>query len=40
MVRQRIAEYEEAGIQELMIHFVDAATNPEALRLFAQACMK
>jgi len=40
MMRQRIAEYEEAGIQELMIHFVDAATNPEALSLFAQECMK
>jgi F420-dependent oxidoreductase-like protein len=40
MMRQRIAEYEEAGIQELMLHFVDAATNPEALRLFAQECMK
>src|SRR5437588_1343992 len=28
MMRQRIAEYEEVGIQELIIHFVDAATNP------------
>jgi F420-dependent oxidoreductase-like protein len=40
MMRQRIAEYEEVGIQELIIHFVDAATNPEALSLFAQECMK
>lgn len=35
-VRERLAEYEQAGIQELLIHFVDAATNPEALRLFAR----
>jgi F420-dependent oxidoreductase-like protein len=40
MMRQRIAEYEEVGIQELIIHFVDSATNPESLRLFAQECMK
>jgi len=40
MMRQRIAEYEEAGIQELMLHFVDAATKSEALSLFAQTCMK
>jgi F420-dependent oxidoreductase-like protein len=40
MMRERIAEYEEVGIQELIIHFVDAATNPEALSLFAQECMK
>jgi alkanesulfonate monooxygenase SsuD/methylene tetrahydromethanopterin reductase-like flavin-dependent oxidoreductase (luciferase family) len=40
MMRQRIAAYEEVGIQELIIHFVDSATNPEALPLFAQKCMK
>ncbi|GLV56087.1 LLM class F420-dependent oxidoreductase [Dictyobacter sp. S3.2.2.5] len=39
-IRQRLAEYEEAGIQELIIHFVDAATNLESLRLFAQQCMQ
>lgn len=33
---QRINEYEEAGIQELIVHFVDAATNLEAVRLFAR----
>jgi F420-dependent oxidoreductase-like protein len=35
-IRQRINEYEEAGIQELIVHFVDAATNLEAIRLFAR----
>jgi F420-dependent oxidoreductase-like protein len=35
-IRQRINEYEEAGIQELIVHFVDAATNLEAVRLFAR----
>ncbi len=40
MMRQRIVEYEEAGIQELIIHFVDSATNPEALPLFAHECIK
>ncbi|GCE02714.1 LLM class F420-dependent oxidoreductase [Dictyobacter aurantiacus] len=39
-IRQRLAEYEEAGIQELIIHFVDAATNLESLRLFAQQCIQ
>lgn len=38
-IRERIAEYEEAGIQELLIHFVDAATNLESVRMFAQECM-
>ena len=38
-VRQRLAEYQEAGIQELIIRFVDAATNLESLRLFARECM-
>lgn len=39
-IRRRVAEYAEAGIQELIIRFVDSATNPESLRLFAQECTK
>lgn len=35
-LRQRIAEYEEVGIQELIIRFVDA-TKLESLRLFASS---
>ncbi|HKV60101.1 MAG TPA: LLM class F420-dependent oxidoreductase [Ktedonobacteraceae bacterium] len=38
MIRQRLAEYEEAGIQEIVIRFVDA-TKLESLRLFARECM-
>ncbi|WP_069804520.1 LLM class F420-dependent oxidoreductase [Thermogemmatispora onikobensis] len=38
-IRSRIAEYEALGIQELIIHFVDAATNLEGLRLFARTCL-
>ncbi|HTK10689.1 MAG TPA: LLM class F420-dependent oxidoreductase [Ktedonobacteraceae bacterium] len=37
-IRARLAEYEEAGIQELIIRFVDA-TKLESLRLFAKTCM-
>ncbi len=37
-IRQRLAEYEEAGVQELIIRFVDA-TELESVRLFAQECM-
>lgn len=37
-IRQRLAEYAEAGIQELIVRFVDA-TKLESLRLFAQECM-
>ena len=37
-IRQRLAEYEEAGIQELILWFPDAA-KLESLRLFAQECM-
>src|SRR2546426_6652185 len=33
MIRQRLAEYEEAGIQEIVIRFVDA-TRLESIRLF------
>ena len=39
MIRQRLAEYEQAGVQELIIRFVDA-TQLESLRLFAQECMQ
>jgi F420-dependent oxidoreductase-like protein len=37
-IRQRLAAYEVAGVQELMIHFSDFsdATHLDALRLFAQ----
>ena len=38
MIRQRLAEYEEAGIQEIVIRFVDA-TKMESIRLFARECM-
>lgn len=38
MIRQRLAEYEEAGIQEIIIRFVDA-TQLESLRLFAHECI-
>src|SRR5229473_1091079 len=35
MIRQRLAEYEEAGIQEIIVRFVDA-TQLESIRLFAR----
>ena len=35
-MRQRLAEYEEAGIQELVVRFVDAPKSLDSLRLFAQ----
>ena len=35
-LRQRLAEYEEAGIQELIVRFVDAPKSLDSLRLFAQ----
>src|SRR5213080_705440 len=38
MIRQRLAEYEEAGVQEIIIRFVDA-TKLESIRLFARECM-
>ena len=34
-IRQRIAAYEEADVQELVLRFVDG-TNPEAIRRFAE----
>jgi F420-dependent oxidoreductase-like protein len=37
-IRERLAEYEEAGIQELIVRFVDAA-QIEPVRLFARECM-
>jgi len=36
-IRQRLAAYEEAGVQELLLRFVDG-TNLEALHRFAQEC--
>ena len=38
MIRQRLTEYEEAGVQEIIIRFVDA-TRLESIRLFARECM-
>lgn len=38
MIRQRLAEYEEAGVQELIVRFVDAP-KLESVRLFARECM-
>jgi alkanesulfonate monooxygenase SsuD/methylene tetrahydromethanopterin reductase-like flavin-dependent oxidoreductase (luciferase family) len=37
-IRERLGEYEEAGIQELVVRFVDAA-QLEPLRLFARECI-
>ena len=39
MIRERLAEYEAAGIQEIVIRFVDA-TSLESIRLFARECMR
>jgi alkanesulfonate monooxygenase SsuD/methylene tetrahydromethanopterin reductase-like flavin-dependent oxidoreductase (luciferase family) len=36
-IRQRIAAYEEAGVQELVLRFIDG-TNVEMLRRFAAEC--
>ncbi len=38
MIRQRLKELEEAGVQEIIIRFVDAA-KLESVRLFAQECV-
>lgn len=38
-IRERLAEYEEAGIQELIVRFVDAV-ELEPVRLFARECMQ
>lgn len=37
-IRKRMAAYEQAGVQELVLRFVDG-TNPDALRRFAQECI-
>jgi len=37
-IRQRLIAYEEAGVQELVLRFVDG-TNLEALRRFARECI-
>jgi F420-dependent oxidoreductase-like protein len=38
MIRERVREYEAAGVQELILYFPDAP-RLEALHLFAEACM-
>jgi F420-dependent oxidoreductase-like protein len=38
-IRERLMEYEEAGIQELIVRFVDAA-QLEPVRLFARECIQ
>jgi hypothetical protein len=38
MFRQRLAEYEKAGVQALIVRFVDAP-QLESVRLFARECM-
>jgi F420-dependent oxidoreductase-like protein len=38
-IRERLAEYEEAGIEELIVRFVDAA-QLEPVRLFARECIQ
>jgi F420-dependent oxidoreductase-like protein len=38
-IRKRLADYEEAGIQELVVRFVDAA-QIEPIRLFARECLQ
>jgi alkanesulfonate monooxygenase SsuD/methylene tetrahydromethanopterin reductase-like flavin-dependent oxidoreductase (luciferase family) len=37
-IRQRLKEYEEAGIQEIIVRFVDAV-QLDSIRMFAQECM-
>ena len=38
MIRERLAQYEEAGVQEVIIWFADAA-QLHSVRLFAEQCM-
>jgi F420-dependent oxidoreductase-like protein len=38
-IRQRLKEYEEAGIQEIIVGFVDAV-QLDSIRMFAQECMR
>jgi F420-dependent oxidoreductase-like protein len=37
-IRERLADYEEAGVQELIVYFADA-TRLDPLRLFSQECI-
>jgi F420-dependent oxidoreductase-like protein len=37
-IRERLADYEEAGVQELIVYFADA-TKLDPLRLFSQECI-
>ena len=39
MIRERLKEYEEAGIQEIIVRFVDAV-QLDSIRMFAQECMR
>jgi F420-dependent oxidoreductase-like protein len=39
MIRERVSEYEEAGVQELILYFPDAP-RLEALHLFTEACIQ
>jgi F420-dependent oxidoreductase-like protein len=39
MIRERLKEYEEAGIQEIIVRFVDAV-QLDSIRMFAQECMQ
>jgi F420-dependent oxidoreductase-like protein len=38
-IRERLQEYEEAGIQEIIVRFVDAV-QLDSIRMFAQECMR
>jgi F420-dependent oxidoreductase-like protein len=38
MIRERLKEYEEAGIQEIIVRFVDAV-QLDSIRMFARECM-
>ncbi len=38
-IREPLVEYEEAGIQELIVHIVDGA-QLESVRLFARECIQ
>jgi hypothetical protein len=38
VIRQHLAAYEEAGVQEIIVRFVDAV-QLESVRLFARECL-
>ncbi len=38
-IRERLQQYEEAGIQEIIVRFVDAV-QLDSIRMFAQECMR